>query len=78
MKTCPTCKKTILWGGIKKGNKHYCCAECYRSANPNAKDADTVKDSLSYRIVSGFGIAFGVVIFLWIVGNFIYFNFIKF
>lgn len=64
MKTCPQCGKTVLWGGIKKDDQTYCCADCYREANPDAEDAVNVKDSLGYRIVTGFGYAFAAVMLI--------------
>jgi len=72
MKVCPQCGKTVLWGGIKRDGKRYCYADCYRKANPNAADADTIKNSLVDRIINGFGMVYSAVMLFGMVGGFLY------
>ena len=32
---CPTCGKSVLFGGVKDGNKKYCSKRCYESDEIN-------------------------------------------
>jgi hypothetical protein len=40
---CPTCDKTVLFGGVKDGNKKYCSKECIEKAEIN-KVAEKIPD----------------------------------
>ncbi|MEX0324500.1 MAG: hypothetical protein AB3N33_00270 [Puniceicoccaceae bacterium] len=72
MKTCPKCGKTVLWGGVRKNDQTYCCANCYRQDNPDAEDAETVKDSLGYRIITGFGMVYAACMLVAMIGAILY------
>jgi hypothetical protein len=72
MRTCPTCGKTILFGGMSKGDKRYCSKACYESDPVNEMDdgSSTPKISSVDKIVLWLGlILFFIPVTLWVIYN---------
>jgi hypothetical protein len=64
MKTCPTCDRIILFGGVRKDGKRYCSAECYKK-DPSLREKRSMEkkgESLFRRI--GNGIFMGLTVLM--------------